>query len=125
FFNVINSTLSPSYAKRSLFERGFFFLIFYNPYNKFFLNYIKEYLGIKVFPISEDEIYSNKYKRLFFSNVDFYIKVLALKTYPDLNKEDFERVLAFFGCTLEEWDSIDNLKLDLKRVYDDWEFPIF
>jgi hypothetical protein len=76
------------------------------------------------------ECFDNRIKLEFFSNLDYYIKVLNLVNFPNLTKKEYERVLMFYNCTEKEWDNLDleDNKLESEKaleVFDSSDFPVF
>lgn len=91
----------------------------FSPYN-FNSNKIK----FNVVPILGYEIFDNKYKKLFFSNVSFFINHLKLNHYPDLTLSEAERLWIFLGCNRKSWEKKDIFQKDsVIFPYDDWDFP--
>ena len=100
-------------------KRAFF--IFYHPYKN---NVIGN--SLRAVPLLGYEAFNNIYKRRFFKDPVFYIKLLNLKNYPDLTLEEAQRLWLFLGCTKNEWDSIDNsfnTKFNSQPFFDSMEFP--
>lgn len=113
------NTLNASWRVQFLFSNSAL-IINFNPY-KF---NIKDKLKIKSIPILGYEIFNNKYKRKFFKNPEYYVRLLSLKNYPELTYEEAERLWALLGCTRKEWDSIDNYLTDKMTVpYDNYDTP--
>jgi hypothetical protein len=121
---VLNKNFNYSYLNPDPKIDSLLFLIFYNPYNPVFLNYIKNYLDFNCISILTNQMFDNKFKREFFKKYDYYINVLNLKNYPELTIEEAERLWAFLGCTKLEWDSVDDFKIKMIKPYSPWEFPI-
>jgi hypothetical protein len=80
-------------------------LVNFNPYKN--LNKAKNFFHLRNYPILGYESYNNKFKRLFFSNLEYYKKILNLQHYPDLTYEEIERLWNFLGCTKTQWSSFD------------------
>ncbi len=93
----------------------------FSPYNQ--KSILENFLKIEIVPIIGYEIFNNKYKRLFFSNVSYFVKKLNLVNYPDLSYQEAERLWSFLGCTKKEWSYIENKYVPLIFPYDDWDFP--
>jgi hypothetical protein len=113
------NTLNASWRVQFLFSNSAL-IINFNPY-KF---NIKDKLKIKSVPVLGYEIFNNKYKRKFFKNPEYYVRLLYLKNYPELTYEEAERLWAFLGCTKKEWDSVDTHLTDKMIVpYDNYDTP--
>jgi hypothetical protein len=114
-FNILNA----SWRVQFLFSNSALTVNF-NPY-KF---NIKDKLKIKSIPVLGYEIFNNKYKRKFFKNPEYYVRLLSLKNYPELTYEEAERLWAYLGCTKKEWNSVDNYLTDKMIVpYDNYDTP--
>jgi hypothetical protein len=107
-------------------------------HNEYFEYYKKAYIGFQVHNLffvkdpvffvkimNPVELFDNFYKYTFYSKLNYYIKILKLKNFPNLTKKEFERILFYFDCDEKQWDSF-NIRKDLfTRSYLDVEFPIF
>ncbi len=96
-------------------------IFIFSPYNQ--KSTLETFFKINIMPIIGYEMFNNKYKRLFFSNVPYFVKKLNLINYPDLNYEEAERLWSFLGCTKKEWSYVENKHVFLIFPYDDWDFP--
>ena len=109
--------------KENSFDNLFFF-VSYSPYNKKFMAELKKLFDFYTIAIKGTDLYDNKYKRKFFSNLDYYVRILDLKNFPQMNKEEIERLWAFLGCTKVEWFSTEKHEIKLVPQYNPWEFPL-
>jgi hypothetical protein len=88
---------------------------FYSSFSDFYIKIINPF-----------EIYDNKFKYQFFSNIKFYIKYLNLKNFPNLSKKEFEKLILELNCTELEWDSLEiKKKKHITFPFNVIEFTIF
>jgi hypothetical protein len=143
YIRLLKKKRRYSYLKRRLFMYGtdkdifstvsrnrensfdnLFFFVSYSPYNKKFMAELKKLFDFYTIAIKGTDLYDNKFKRKFFSNIDYYIELLDLKNFPQMNKEEMERLWAFLGCTKTEWFTSDKHEIRLVPQYNPWEFPL-
>jgi hypothetical protein len=90
-----------------------------------FTPYKNNFHNFNIIPLIGYEMFNNKYKCVFFSNVSYYVSTLKLLNYPDLTLNEAERLWAFLGCTKKQWNTIVHLNKQKSMIfpYDDWDFP--
>jgi hypothetical protein len=96
------------------------YIIFYNPYNNSFLEKINNILKIITYPITYMDQYRNKFTYKFFLSIENYFNILKLENYPQLSKSEIERICSFLGCSLNEWNNVDQHGKRRLFPYDPW-----
>ena len=71
------------------------------------------------------ECYDNKYKRRFYENLNYYRIVLNLSFFPYVTHYEHKKLLYYFNCTEEMWNSVEKTPQKVKINYPFYEFPIF